>query len=576
MTTLFFVAALAMLTSFGMSQPCEAASDCDVKIISVKNVKIEEDKITIQAEASVSMVVITPELPADGKSLRFTGRYSTRIKMKADEATFTVLRPHPKVDHKPWTEMTVKAAEALKAGKEIGRIGFYRPDITIRQNRIHAITGRAYIYPKRESKKQPDAAVKPEEDSNIKTEAKASSQAQSALAQSEAVAKKVADPYDVLYDMIMLRQGQDGKIYGHDEIAPLIFTDSKYPFDEESYPKFTAAMDAFAALPQEKIEAYGVVKRALLQHHLWKVFDVSAPEHMSKRLDDGTRLKLAKIRNEARKKVASVIKRLVLTKEEIAALPNPGQATAQSGDFSKQHDPKKKFQPFFPADLFAADSPWVCMGSEQRAIPGLAHTHMVGFRSAFLIYIRLPGGREETLAYLDKLNERVAFPTGTQFALVERAMLISDKGEPTLSPLVLNVQLRAHVKVDFDLKAGWPKDPTQCFAEFAAQPRNLMRGDGVMRAIGPKEGRFKSLCHTGDPFQCNGGPHVHLRLQSCMSCHRQPGLASLRSNYPSLKVREASPLKIGEATAAKKQGHHNWKTLLAIWLEEDDGKLAEN
>jgi hypothetical protein len=389
-------------------------------------------------------------------------------------------------------------------------------------------------------------------------------------------AEQPTDPYYVLYDMIMLRQGQDGKIYGQNEIAPLIYANSKFPFDEESYPMFVAAMDAFAALPEEKIEAYGVVKRALLQHHLWKVFDVAAPEHISKRLDDGTRLKLAKIRNEARKKVASLIKRLVLTKEEIAALPNPGQATAQSGDFPKQHDPKKKFNPFFPADLFADDSPWVCMGSDNRAIPGIAHTYMVEHRSAFLIYIRLPGGRDQTLAYLDKLNEGVVFPAGTQFALVERAMLINDEGEPTLSPLVLNVQLRAYVIVDFDLKDGRPKDPTQCFAEFAAQPRNLMRGDGVMRAIGPKEGRFKSLCSNGDPFLCNGGPHVHLRLKSCVSCHRRPGLGSLRSYYSGGKVREASPTKIAQATAEEKRGNHNWKSLQALWREEDNVEFAGN
>ena len=130
-------------------QTSQAASDCDVTIVNVTSVVIEEDKITVTAEANIGMVIVTPDGEAEGKSVRFTGRDSVWIRMKADEATFTILPPRGEVDDEFWTDMSQSAARALKEGKPIGRIGFYRPEITIKRNKIHSITGRAYIYPKR-------------------------------------------------------------------------------------------------------------------------------------------------------------------------------------------------------------------------------------------------------------------------------------------------------------------------------------------------------------------------------------------------------------------------------------------
>ena len=39
-------------------------------------------------------------------------------------------------------------------------------------------------------------------------------------------------------------------------------------------------MDSFETLPQKKIEAYSDIKRALLQRHLWKVFDAIPNLHV--------------------------------------------------------------------------------------------------------------------------------------------------------------------------------------------------------------------------------------------------------------------------------------------------------
>ena len=85
------------------------------------------------------------------------------------------------------------------------------------------------------------------------------------------------DPYDRLYDVIMARKDSEGNAYSKNEVGPLIYARSKFPFDDETYPKLTKALVGFDALPEEKIESYGTVKRALLQRHLWVVFDATIP-----------------------------------------------------------------------------------------------------------------------------------------------------------------------------------------------------------------------------------------------------------------------------------------------------------
>ena len=90
-------------------------------------------------------------------------------------------------------------------------------------------------------------------------------------------AEDAADPYDTLYDVIMTRYGPDGKAYGANESSPSIFGESDFPFGDKTYKKLNAALDAFGSLPQTKIEAYSDIQRALMQRHLWQVFDATTP-----------------------------------------------------------------------------------------------------------------------------------------------------------------------------------------------------------------------------------------------------------------------------------------------------------
>jgi len=175
-------------------------------------------------------------------------------------------------------------------------------------------------------------------------------------------AEDAADPYDVLYDVIMTRYGKDGKSYAENESSPTIFSSSDFPFGDKTYKKFSAALDAFGALPQTKIEVYSDVKRALLQRHLWKVFDTNffRRSHSDRRA-------------AVQPKIASLIRRLALTRAQILALPDTRAVTVKSGGFAQRHDPKDGFKPYVLPHvlmIFAAANPssiaWSLVQPRQR------------------------------------------------------------------------------------------------------------------------------------------------------------------------------------------------------------------
>jgi hypothetical protein len=149
-----------------LSGSARAASDADVTLLKVTKVVIEEGVITIVvAEARTQITLIR-----DGHDPKFTGDTwhgmpVTRVEVISNKSTFTIKRQQrakpeglsdaaaanfkaaQETQDKSW-KMTVDAAKDLQEGKEVGRIGFYAPDIVIKGNMIDSITGFGYLYPK--------------------------------------------------------------------------------------------------------------------------------------------------------------------------------------------------------------------------------------------------------------------------------------------------------------------------------------------------------------------------------------------------------------------------------------------
>lgn len=130
-----------------------AASDADVTLLKVEKVVIEETAITIVvSEAKTRITLIRDDHDPAYTGDNWHGMPVTRVQVISNKATFTIQRP---VEAAPggtsanaWQE-SLKTAKDLQDGKEVGRIGFYAPDIVIKGNMIDSITGPGFLYAKR-------------------------------------------------------------------------------------------------------------------------------------------------------------------------------------------------------------------------------------------------------------------------------------------------------------------------------------------------------------------------------------------------------------------------------------------
>lgn len=143
--------ALALLVFLPAS--ARAASDADVTLLKVEKVVIEETAITIVvSEAKTSITLIRDDYDPKYTGDNWHGMPVTRVQVISNKATFTIQRPASaapgRTSENAWQE-SLKSAKDLQDGKEVGRIGFYAPDIVIKGNMIDSITGSGFLYAKR-------------------------------------------------------------------------------------------------------------------------------------------------------------------------------------------------------------------------------------------------------------------------------------------------------------------------------------------------------------------------------------------------------------------------------------------
>jgi hypothetical protein len=135
-----------------LTASARAASDADVTLLKVKKVVIEESLITIVvAEAKTRITLIRDDHDPAFTGDTWNGMPVTRVQVVSNKATFIIKR---RAETAPggtlanaWQE-SLKAAKDLQDGKEVGRIGFYAPDIVIKGNMIDSITGIGFLFPK--------------------------------------------------------------------------------------------------------------------------------------------------------------------------------------------------------------------------------------------------------------------------------------------------------------------------------------------------------------------------------------------------------------------------------------------
>ena len=146
-----FLASVLALLAF-LPASARAASDADVNYMKAEKVVIEENAITIVvSEAKTQITLIRDDYDPAYTGVNWHGMPVNVIQVISNKATFTIKRPPEsapgKVLESAWQD-SLRAAKDLQDGKEVGRIGFYAPDIVIKGNMIDSITGSGYLYGK--------------------------------------------------------------------------------------------------------------------------------------------------------------------------------------------------------------------------------------------------------------------------------------------------------------------------------------------------------------------------------------------------------------------------------------------
>jgi hypothetical protein len=276
-------------------------------------------------------------------------------------------------------------------------------------------------------------------------------------------ARPIYDPdpahlWNRLHEALFVRVGPDGLTYGQDRLEPLLWGSSKHLLEGPSHRRAVAVLEEFLKSRGEK-RIDDPLKRAVLQRDLWLVFNWLEGSHYHFYEPEPKPDEVRAAQDRLRRPLAAVIGRLALTPEQVAHLPDNYAAAVASGAFPKRFDPAHPDQPYLPADLFAADGLWVCVG---RPDGPDAPTHLrdngtnVFTNSAFLVFLRLPAGRAATVEYLRRLrsfdgpmlveakdagnpakylpNPKLPpLPVGTEMALVRRALLITSVTRPAAS-----------------------------------------------------------------------------------------------------------------------------------------------
>ena len=393
-------------------------------------------------------------------------------------------------------------------------------------------------------------------------------------------------PWNRLRECFFVRASEDGSIYRREELEPPFQALSKHLLEGTSHERAITLLDDFLRRRVDQL-IREPVKRAVLQRDLWAVFGMTAGTGAMHWWQLGDQLVAAGIedtgdasfarkraRRELQRRLVAVMRRIALSPTEIVALPDNLLQAANSGSFPASYDRLHPERPFLPADLLQSDGPWVLLSNSERAdgLAAPAHVQFTNGRSLFLVFLRLPEGREATKAYLADIGKPKSeqFPEGTQLALVRRMLLIDTTGNVCVSPLTEEVQFRVFRHLD-----------AVDSYELLLSRKDLFAGRrGGLRAVAADETSYYDISgfHGGsptgtrDPLEIKPRPRPIAVMDCCVTCHRFHGDGGIRSvasafasgrKYPDLQPATQDEQIRSALTWLKKT--YSWGLLQGLW-----------
>ncbi|HSI37247.1 MAG: hypothetical protein ACAI43_12905 [Phycisphaerae bacterium] len=339
-------------------------------------------------------------------------------------------------------------------------------------------------------------------------------------------------PWNRVHRALFVRTAPDGSRRTH-ATDPFLYTGGTHLLRGEAHAAALAALDAFLAAP---VDGMSAIKRVIMQRDLWAAFDYAAwyaDGWVHPSADEPAARAL-------RGRLARAIARLALDEKELAGLPDNLGLAATGGEFAKAQDAKFPGRPFLPADLYDPAGPWVRFHVTDADPMARQHVLGAGARSAFLVFLRLPGGRAATERYLFESRKSVPqFPEGAMVAMVRRALAVDRAGKVRPTPMTELVQIRVYRRIPTNPEANRKAGDfgAQDVGEFMMDRQKLFAGGHGLRPTEPGETLEPFVRTQGDPFEVRGtSPREEpftahgiqaTTLESCIMCHQAPGVRSM-------------------------------------------------
>jgi hypothetical protein len=387
-----------------------------------------------------------------------------------------------------------------------------------------------------------------------------------------------------LNETLFERTAQDGKKYGLDELDILYWVRTTNLLSGVSHQRAMAVLNEFINSHGEEL-IQNPLKRALLQRDLWELFDWSAGTSFFYTVDISGQHhfltgQFSEERRELQSRLAVVIRRLALTTNEIASLPD-NYAQAETNNLSD-----------LPHGLFQTNGDWISVGDKNENLTAPTHVSQFKGHSFFCVIVHLPDGRKAAIDYLNRLRTFKSiwvdgnqlnpnlpqFPTNTEWALVRRMCVIDTKGRLQPTPITESIQIRHYSEIK-----GMSLSPdAQLLFEYELDQRK----NGTLRAIGHNETDFTSVHFMGqgidvfeDTSENDSAALQNVELKTCIDCHSPRGIFSVSSYTRSFPVPTVSqlpadltPLDINRevtGTIDWKRRQSDWGLLQRLWNQEN-------
>jgi hypothetical protein len=401
-----------------------------------------------------------------------------------------------------------------------------------------------------------------------------------------------------LYAALFVRQDATGQIFNADSLDPALPEFSRHLLERDSHRYAIRVLDEFLNTHAENL-IRDPLKRALFNRDLWAVFDWSVARRPMRPREPSYAIE----KKELQVRLAEILRRLSLTDDQIAALPDNYAESVNSGEFPKEFDPSQPDRVFLPPDLFDPHGPWVPIRGFDKP-PAPSHVTFFSGRSRFLALVRLPGGRKATYDYFRQLWEfpqpasnndgpqgpdfnpnLPSFPPGTEVALVRQMTMFDDHGNLVPVPITESIQIRMYRSV---APSNAPTNSLPAALEASGQKFYEMRLDREMLFAGRAGGLREVARNEKEIFVFNAigfdlldSPKTKIDrrratpiMQECVWCHREPGIQSLnsrtalltpnppQSDDPSL---DAARCWEQDGTLAWKKNREDWGLLSNDW-----------